>query len=83
MTRQPRRPSFHELLASIPDPELRMAFARNECSDPWLEAMLRALGQPVRRVSIPVLLETGRVVYLDDAGVEVDGPVAAPSRGGS
>ena len=75
MNDQPRRPSFHELLASIPDPELREAFARNECSDPWLDAIKRALGQPVGHVSIPVLLETGRVVYLDEAGVEVDGSV--------
>ena len=76
MNDQPRRPSFHELLASIPDPELREAFAQNMFDDPWLDAITRALGQPVRRVSIPVFLETGRVVYLDAAGDVVDGSVA-------
>ena len=62
--------------------------ARNMLDDPWLNAITRALGQPVRRVSIPVFLETGRVVYLDDDGVAVDGSVSswpdvvAPGRGG-
>ena len=75
---QPRRPSFHEVLRATDDPVIRERVAGLEYHDGWLVGIGRWFGKQPPRVSYREFFETGRVILIDEAGVEVDdGPIAS------